>query len=216
MDIGTKIKEARIEARLTQEQVAEELGISRQTMSNWENNKTYPDIINVIKMSDLYKVSLDYLLKGSEERQMTNYMEYLEESTNTVKSKTNLSKIILIATYLVIWALALIEFWLIMDPADAMGYSIMYLWMILPVITFVISVLIGKNGYWGKRKWISAVIFGIMYMLAGYTTFSLSNMISYQKLNAPDFGMWVIGAVISVMGLGIGTLAGRKKMISDK
>ena len=96
MDIGTKIKEARMEAQLTQEQVADELGISRQTMSNWENNKTYPDIVSVIKMSDLYKVSLDYLLKGSGEKQMTNYMEYLEESTNTVKSKTNLSKIILI------------------------------------------------------------------------------------------------------------------------
>lgn len=53
MDIGTKIKEARIAAQLTQEQVAESLGVSRQTMSNWENNKTYPDIVNVIKMSDL-------------------------------------------------------------------------------------------------------------------------------------------------------------------
>ena len=62
MDIGTKIKEARVEAQLTQEQVADELGISRQTMSNWENNKTYPDIVSVIKMSDLYKVSLDYIV----------------------------------------------------------------------------------------------------------------------------------------------------------
>lgn len=37
MDIGTKIKNARIVAQLTQEQVAEALGVSRQTMSNWEN-----------------------------------------------------------------------------------------------------------------------------------------------------------------------------------
>ena len=35
-----------MEAQLTQEQVADELGISRQTMSNWENNKTYPDILS--------------------------------------------------------------------------------------------------------------------------------------------------------------------------
>ena len=131
-----------MEAQLTQEQVADELGISRQTMSNWENNKTYPDIVSVIKMSDLYKVSLDYLLKGSGEKQMTNYMEYLEESTNTVKSKTNLSKIILIATYLGIWAFALIEFWLILSESDAMGFSIMFLWVILPITTFVISILI--------------------------------------------------------------------------
>lgn len=44
MDIGLKIKEARLAAQLTQEQAAEALGVSRQTMSNWENNKTYPDM----------------------------------------------------------------------------------------------------------------------------------------------------------------------------
>ena len=61
MDIGAKIKQARMEAKMTQEQVAEGLGVSRQTISNWENDKTYPDIISVIKMSDLYDISLDKL-----------------------------------------------------------------------------------------------------------------------------------------------------------
>ena len=42
-DIGSKIKAARIEKKLTQEQVAELLGVSRQTISNWENEKSYPD-----------------------------------------------------------------------------------------------------------------------------------------------------------------------------
>ena len=41
-DIGSKIKAARIEKKLTQEQVAELLGVSRQTISNWENEKSYP------------------------------------------------------------------------------------------------------------------------------------------------------------------------------
>ena len=50
-DIGSKIKAARLEKKLTQEQVAEILGVSRQTISNWENEKSYPDIISVIKMS---------------------------------------------------------------------------------------------------------------------------------------------------------------------
>ena len=69
-DIGSKIKAARLEKKLTQEQVAEILGVSRQTISNWENEKSYPDIISVIKMSDCYEVSLDYLLKRSEERRV--------------------------------------------------------------------------------------------------------------------------------------------------
>ena len=66
-DIGSKIKAARIEKKLTQEQVAELLGVSRQTISNWENEKSYPDIISVIKMSECYDVSLDYLSKKQAE-----------------------------------------------------------------------------------------------------------------------------------------------------
>ena len=72
-DIGSKIKAARIEKKLTQEQVAELLGVSRQTISNWENEKSYPDIISVIKMSECYNISLDYLLKGEEK--MKNYYD---------------------------------------------------------------------------------------------------------------------------------------------
>ena len=76
-DIGSKIKAARLEKKLTQEQVAELLGVSRQTISNWENEKSYPDIISVIKMSDCYEVSLDYLLKG--EQTMKTYMNILKK-----------------------------------------------------------------------------------------------------------------------------------------
>ena len=55
-------------------------------------------------MSDLYDISLDHLLKKNKkaEESMSNYLNYLEESTNVVKSKSEQSKIILIATYLVI------------------------------------------------------------------------------------------------------------------
>ena len=150
MDIGTKIKNARISANLTQEQVAEALDVSRQTISNWENEKTYPDIVSVVKMSNLYNISLDHLLK--EEKPMSNYLNYLDESTNTVKSKNKLSMLILFVTYLGIWAVSLIVFWFFINSSDAMGYSIMYLWVLLPVTTFVISLLIGKNNYMGKWK----------------------------------------------------------------
>ena len=117
MDIGVKIKNARIKANLTQEQAAETLGVSRQTISNWENEKTYPDIVSVVKMSDLYDISLDRLLK--EEKPVSDYLDYLEESTNVVKSRNKLSKLVLIMTYLVIWAVSLIVFWLFMDSAGA-------------------------------------------------------------------------------------------------
>lgn len=204
MDIGTKIKNARLKANLTQEQVAEELGVSRQTISNWENEKTYPDIISVIKMSDLYTISLDALLK--EEKPMSNYMTYLEESINTVKSKNKLSKLILIMSYFIIWAIAMIAFWMFTDPSDAMGYGVMYLWIVLPVTTFLVSLFIGKNNYWGKRKWLCTIFFGIMYMLAEYATFSAANMAAFHKVNWPEFSMIITGGIISVIGMSIGVI----------
>lgn len=64
MNIGDKIKNAREENKLTQTQASESLMISRQTISNWENGKSLPDILSVIRMSELYQISLDELLKG--------------------------------------------------------------------------------------------------------------------------------------------------------
>lgn len=202
MDIGGKIKNARTQAGLTQEQSAQALGVSRQTISNWENEKTYPDIVSVVKMSDLYHVSLDYLLKG--DTQMSDYMNYLEESTNTVKSRNNLSMLILTAVCLGIWTFSLIAFWFFISGSDAMGYSLMFLWVLLPVTIFAASFIIGKNDYLPKYKWLPAVISGIMYMLAEYATFSASNMIAFNKINMPEWGMLVSGAIISLIGTGIG------------
>ena len=102
MDIGKKLKNARIEAGLTQEKAAEKIDVSRQTISNWENEKSYPDIISVIALSDLYSVSLDELLKGDQKM-----AEHLEESTNVVKSNKKLTGAILLNIILMILLIAL-------------------------------------------------------------------------------------------------------------
>ena len=64
MEINQKLKNARINMNLTQEDVAEKIMISRQTISNWENGKSLPDIMSIINLSELYQISLDELLKG--------------------------------------------------------------------------------------------------------------------------------------------------------
>lgn len=85
MEIGCKLKKARVDSKLTQEKVAEEIQVSRQTISNWENERSYPDIISIIKLSDLYNISLDELLKGD-----LSMMKHLDESTNVVSSNKKL------------------------------------------------------------------------------------------------------------------------------
>ena len=102
MEIGKKLKNARIEAGLTQEKAAEKIDVSRQTISNWENEKSYPDIISVIELSNLYSISLDDLLKGDDAM-----MEHLQESTNVVKSNKKLTGAILLNIILMILLIAL-------------------------------------------------------------------------------------------------------------
>lgn len=202
MEIGSKLKQARNRANLTQEQAADALGVSRQTISNWENEKTYPDIISVVKMSDLYHISLDDLLKG--EQSPPTYLDYLEASTNTVRSRERLSKLILIATYLAIWSFALVAFWLFKSGSDAMGYSLVYLWVLLPLTTFVLSWMMGQSSHWGRGKWMFALGSGLMYMLAEYATFQAANMAAFGKVNLPSWEMMPIGALISGAGMGLG------------
>ena len=63
MTLGEKLAKARKEKNITQEQLADYLGISRQSISKWESDVAYPETDKLIRMSELFDCSLDYLLK---------------------------------------------------------------------------------------------------------------------------------------------------------
>lgn len=64
MEIGKQIKKYRTDIKLSQEALAERIFVSRQTISNWENDKNYPDMKSLLLLSSLFNVSLDILVKG--------------------------------------------------------------------------------------------------------------------------------------------------------
>lgn len=64
MEIGVQIKKYRTNIMLSQEELANKIFVTRQTISNWENNKSYPDIHSLLLLSSLFNVSLDQLVKG--------------------------------------------------------------------------------------------------------------------------------------------------------
>lgn len=64
MEISTQIKKYRNAMELSQEDLAEKIYVTRQTISNWENEKSYPDIHSLLLLSSLFNVSLDQLIKG--------------------------------------------------------------------------------------------------------------------------------------------------------
>lgn len=64
MELGKQIKTYRQEANMSQEELAYRAYVSRQTISNWENDKCYPDVKSLILLGENFHVSLDKLIKG--------------------------------------------------------------------------------------------------------------------------------------------------------
>lgn len=64
MELGKQIKTYRQEASMSQEELAYRVYVSRQTISNWENDKCYPDVKSLILLGEIFHVSLDKLIKG--------------------------------------------------------------------------------------------------------------------------------------------------------
>ncbi|HEP1404059.1 TPA: helix-turn-helix transcriptional regulator [Streptococcus pyogenes] len=68
MEIGQQIIRYRKQQALSQEKLAEKVYVSHQSISNWENDKTYPDIHSLLLLSQIFQVSLDQLIKGDIEK----------------------------------------------------------------------------------------------------------------------------------------------------
>ena len=64
MEFGAKIRQYRVQSNLSQEELSERVFVSRQTISNWENEKSCPDLRSLILLSEIFGVSLDQLIKG--------------------------------------------------------------------------------------------------------------------------------------------------------
>ena len=64
MELGKQIKMHRQEAELSQEEAAKRVYVSRQTILNWENDKSYPDVNSLVLLSEIFQISLDKLIKG--------------------------------------------------------------------------------------------------------------------------------------------------------
>ena len=64
MELGQRIKDYRNLNKMSQEELAERVYVSRQTISSWENDKSYPDIHSLLMLSEIFNVSLDDLVKG--------------------------------------------------------------------------------------------------------------------------------------------------------
>ena len=87
MELGKRLKDLRNRMGMTQDELAERLFVSRQTISSWENDKSYPDIHSLLMISELFSVSLDTLVKGDIEV-MKEKID--QETIRTFKKNSNI------------------------------------------------------------------------------------------------------------------------------
>lgn len=101
MKFGDHLRQARLQKGITQQQVADNFYVTRQTISSWENETTYPDITNLIQLSDYYHISLDKLLK--EDSGMQDYLK----KQDVLKSIKPISIVLLIIDLLFLGVITL-------------------------------------------------------------------------------------------------------------
>ena len=109
MDLGKKIQELRKKENLSQEQLAEKMNVTRQTISKWELNETTPDIKQAKELSKLFKISLDELteiilkmayvmIEEADSTQVKSYEEFLKSIDNIYSNTDWINTIVEVAT----------------------------------------------------------------------------------------------------------------------
>lgn len=122
MDIGSRIKKYREEQNISQEELALKIFVSRQTISNWETNKSYPDIKSLIMLSNIFNVSLDNFIKKD-----------IEEMRKIIDSKKVKEFNVMSYVFLVEMLVLIISAYPLFKLLDFIGFII---WISLYIISF--------------------------------------------------------------------------------
>lgn len=87
MTLGEKLFNLRKQKNLSQEEVAEKLNVTRQTISKWETDQSTPDLDKLIPLCELYDISADYLLTGKEETKSEEKIVQEDSKKKEMKAK---------------------------------------------------------------------------------------------------------------------------------
>lgn len=130
MQIGNKIKKYRESLNLSQEELADKIFVTRQTISNWETDKNYPDIKSISLLCNLFDVSLDQFIEGD-----------IEEMKKIISEKemSDYNRISIVFTIEML--VMLISAYPLLKLAKIIGLII---WIIISTITLITALKIEK------------------------------------------------------------------------
>ena len=149
MTIGQRISKCRKDKNLSQEYIAELMEVSRQAVSKWENDLTEPDTANLIRLSKIFDVSVEYLANGEEVQPRIEYIERGVPLSKTIAivliSLGGLSALlgILLSWILIAVAILLVTYGVLMLTAKKEGAAVGASMVTLAVVLFLIQGLTG-------------------------------------------------------------------------
>lgn len=135
MELGKQIKRYRNELAISQEELAERIYVSRQTISNWENDKSYPDVHSLVLLSEAFNTSIDNLIKGDVEIMKEEISKEDRKSFAKIGNIYNILFFIMIIT-----PIPLIHFF---------RYAGLGMWLLLAAVTLYVAILVEKQ----KKKY---------------------------------------------------------------
>lgn len=131
MEIGKQIKKYRTEQKQSQDELAEKIYVTRQTISNWENGRCYPDIRSLVLLSNVFGISLDILVKGDLEEMKE---QIKEEDVRSFNRTSRVYAVLMLA--MIVLPIPLMHF---------LGWFGVVLWVILAAVTIYWSVQVEKQ-----------------------------------------------------------------------
>lgn len=130
MELGKQIRKYRNELSLSQDDLAERIFVSRQTISNWENDKSYPDVNSLVLLSEVFATSIDNLIKGD--------IELMKEQINNEDRRHFVKLGNIYSTMLAITIITPIPL------GYFLGYIGIGLWVILSAVALYVAYLVDK------------------------------------------------------------------------
>lgn len=127
------------------------------------------------------------------------------------------AQIAIIATELGIFAIAVLAFWAFAGRSDAIGYGILYIWVLMPLVSFVTSLVVGLLNVWGRYRASWPAICAILITLLPCVTFDAAHALYFGSLVAPNLTMLIGGCIVSYIGFAVGiVIRGIKKKTGER
>ena len=215
MAFSDNLQYIRAQAGVTQEQLAEQLNVSRQSVSKWESGASFPEMDTLLRICDLYDVNLDTLLRGSVEDSRVSDIAQYDRFMSRFALRMALSVSAIIA------GVALMMFLNAYNPSDSFSMLAAALFMLIVTVSVVVMVASGiqfdnfrrkhpviqdfyteeeKDAFHQKFVWyiaggVGAILFGVVLLIAVFAF--LPEREPYESISGAVFLLLVAGAVFS-------------------